>query len=424
MSLRDEIWSEVYPQLQQLRLELSVSDDAPDDACGRLLDSEVRRLEAAALDEQGRCLDDDDVNWLRAQVDALLGAGPLEPFLRRDDVENIYFFGPHFGMLGLAGGRKERISGQVFADEEEMIRFISHLASTHGQTGRRFDSGAPILDLRLSSGERLFAAMEVSEEPYLTVRCHRHRRVHLEDLVANESLSEQAADFLRAAVRPPAPTNIMVCGALGAGKTTMLRALLGEIGPSEIVCTLEQTYELFVHESHPMTFAAETREANNEGLGAVEMAELSMRSLRSGADRVVIGEIRGPEAAAFLSACGTGSDGSMSTIHASTPRQALSRLLRFCLAGSGAEMRTALTQEITDVIHLVVLMRRDLRSGYRGVHAIAEVVPGDGGLETRDVFRRRGRRGELAYVAAPRNAELLERLRESGLDMSDWRPES
>ena len=424
MSLRDEIWAEVYPQMQLLRLELSNTGEVPHEACARLLDREVRRLEATALDEHGHSLDDADIDWLRGKVGMLLGAGPLEPFLQRPDVENIYFFGPHFGLLGLSGGRKERISEQVFADEADMIRFISHLAATHGQTGRRFDSGAPMLDLRLSSGERLFAAMEVTQEPYLTVRCHRHRRVRLEDLVEAGSLTDRAADFLRAAVRPPAPVNLVVGGALGAGKTTMLRALLAEIGPSEIVCTLEQTYELFLHESHPMTFAAETREANNEGLGAVEMPELSVRSLRSGVDRVVIGEIRGPEAAAFLAACGTGSDGSMSTIHASTPRQALSRLLRYCLAGSGADLRISLTQEISDVIHLVILMRSDMRSGFRGVHAIAEVVPGDSGLETRDIFRRIDRRGGLAYVAAPRNVELLERLREGGLDMCDWQPES
>jgi len=107
---------------------------------------------------------------------------------------------------------------------------------------------------------------------------------------------------------------MLVCGALGSGKTTLLRALLAEIGPSEVVCTLEQTFELFLDQTHPLTFAVETREPNSDGTGEITMDELSKRSLRSGADRVIVGELRGSEAATFLSACGTGSDGSMPAI--------------------------------------------------------------------------------------------------------------
>ena len=347
--------------------------------------------------------------------------GPIEHYLRRADVENIYAFGPHRAVLGLSGGRQEQVTQPLFRDEDEMIRFISHLATTHGQTGRRFDHSAPLLDLRLRTGERVFAAMAVCGTPYLTVRCHRHRLIRLEDLVAGSSLTERAAEFLRAAVRPPAPANVLVCGALGSGKTTLLRALLSEVGQSEIVCTLEQTFELFLDVSHPHTLAVETREANSDGEGEITMEELAKRSLRSGADRVIVGELRGPEAATFLSACGTGSDGSMATIHASSPRQALNRLVRYCLASGLAGVQSALIQEAAEVIHLVVHMHSDPRTGFRGVRTISEVVgsPADR-FEVHDVFGRPQRSGPLTLLGRPRNPAVAERLTEGGLDTSDW----
>ena len=308
-SLREEIWGDVLPEVQEFRLDAASDGENISDACHDLASAAIRAREAAALNAEGRMLADEDLDWMWDQLSALLGAGPMERFLRRSDVENIYVFGPNRAVLGLTGGRQEHVLEPVFASEEDMVRYVSHLATTHGQTGRRFDQSAPLLDLRLRSGERIFAAMAVCGTPFLTVRCHRQKAIRIEDLVRSGSLSEQAGDFLRAAVRPPGPSNALVCGALGSGKTTLLRALLAEVGPSEIVCTLEQTFELFLGESHPLTFAVETREANSDGSGEITMEELSKRSLRSGADRVIVGELRGSEAATFLSACGTGLTG-------------------------------------------------------------------------------------------------------------------
>ncbi|WP_420439533.1 CpaF family protein [Candidatus Poriferisodalis sp.] len=421
MSLAAAIWSEVLPRVQELRLGATESLPEVADACRHLAADIMRRREAEALDSRGKSLSDRDVSWLEGQLEALLGTGPLEAFLRRGDVENIWLFGPHTGALGLVGGRQEPIGTPLFADAEEMIRFIAHLAVTHGQTGRRFDISAPLLDLRLRTGERLFAAMAVCGTPYLTVRCHRHRVVSLDDLVASGSLSEPAAEFLATAVRPPAPANVLICGALGAGKTTLLRALLGEIGPREIVCTLEQTFELFLGDTHPYVFAAETREPNSDGEGEIGMEELARRSLRSGADRVIIGELRGPEAATFLSACGTGSDGSMATIHASSPRQALARLVRYCLSSGLAGAQSALIAEAADVIHLVVHMSSDPRTGFRGVRSITEVLGASGDrFEVNDIFARPRRSEPLEVVGRPRSGELIERLEEGGLDVGAW----
>ena len=426
MSLREEIWNEVRPLVQDYRLNIEDGNDdtlAVAEGCRELAAGAIRSRLAQELNSTGRVLSDDDLRWLWEEMAALLGAGPLQRFLERGDVENIYCFGPKLVMLGLSGGRQEIVTAPMFGDEEDMIRYIAHLATTHGQTGRRFDQSSPLLDLRLRTGERVFAAMEVCGAPFLTVRCHRHRAVRLDDLMRSGSLSEQAAEFLRAAVRPPGPANILVCGALGAGKTTLLRALLAEIGPAEVVCTLEQTFELFLDQSHPLTFAVETREANSDGSGEITMEELAKRSLRSGADRVIVGELRGPEAATFLSACGTGSDGSMATIHASSPRQALSRLVRYCLASGTAGIQSALVQEVAEVIHLVVHLRGDPRTGFRGINSIAEITSGVGErFETHEIFGRRTRGAPLMLRSPPRNPEVIDRILEGGLDTSRWSP--
>ena len=421
MLLREEIWDAIKPQVQNSRLAAVAENQDASALCQEMAKNLVSAHEARELHTTGRRLSDADLEWLWDQVAALLGVGPMERFLRRDDVEDIYVFGPHRAVLGLVGGKQEHVLEPVFKDEEEMIRYIAHLATTHGQTGRRFDQSAPLLDLRLRTGERVFAAMEVCGTPYLTIRCHRQISIRLEDMVASGSMSPQAADFLRAAVRPPSPSNILVCGALGSGKTTLLRALLAEIGPSEVVCTLEQTFELFLEQSHPLTFAAETREANNEGAGEISMEELARRSLRSGADRVIVGELRGPEAATFLSACGTGSDGSMATIHASTPSQALSRLVRYCIAAGAGEMQSSLIQEAAEVIHLVVHLRGDPRTGFRGVNTISEIIGTDGNrFEMHDIFGHRHRGEPMSLLGRPRNSDVIDRVEEAGLDLSDW----
>ena len=421
MALREEMWETVKPQIQDSRLAAATEGQDVSAVCLRVAEDLIRSSEARELHTNGRILSDEDFEWMWDQFAALLGAGPMERFLSRSDTENIYVFGPNHAVLGLSGGRQEHVLEPVFDDEEDMIRYISHLATTHGQTGRRFDQSAPLLDLRLRSGERIFAAMAVCGTPFLTIRCHRARSIRLENLVESGSLSVESADFLRAAVAPPAPSNVLVCGALGSGKTTLLRALLAEVGSSEIVCTLEQTFELFLEQSHPLTFSVETREANSDGSGEITMEELAKRSLRSGADRVIVGELRGSEAATFLSACGTGSDGSMATIHASSTRQALSRLVRYCLASGAAGVQSALVQEAAEVIHLVVHLRGDPRTGFRGVNTISEVLGSEGDrFDTHDIFGRRQRGGPLELLDRPRNPEVIERVEEAGLDMSSW----
>ena len=166
-SLREEIWDVVLPEVQEFRLDAASDGGSISDACHDLASVAIRTREAAALNAEGRMLSDEDLDWMWDQLSALLGAGPMERFLRRSDVENIYVFGPNRAVLGLTGGRQEHVLEPVFASEEDMVRYVSHLATTHGQTGRRFDQSAPLLDLRLRSGERIFAAMAVCGTPFL-----------------------------------------------------------------------------------------------------------------------------------------------------------------------------------------------------------------------------------------------------------------
>ena len=203
MNLATSIWSEVLAEVQSHRLDATEPLPVVADACRQIAARITRVREAEALDTSGELLSDEDAAWLDSRLEELLGTGPLEGFLRREDVENIWLFGPELGVLGLSGGRQEQIAEPPFADADEMIRFIAHLAVTHGQTGRRFDASAPLLDLRLRTGERVFAAMEVCGAPYLTVRCHRHRLIRLEDLAAGGSLSADAGGVPRSGGSSP-----------------------------------------------------------------------------------------------------------------------------------------------------------------------------------------------------------------------------
>ena len=425
---RERLWRDIEAAVQERRLRVRGAAGPADsellDDCVKLATSLIGKYQAEVIAgaSDGERIGNDDKEWILFKVAALFGTGQLEPFLSRADVENVYCFGPHRVVLGLSNGQRVVVEEPVFEDADEMVKYISHLASTHGLTGRRFDKQEPMLDLRLRSGERIFAAHEVCNEPFLTVRCHRLRVVTLDSLVQRGTLTRRAADFVSAAVRRPMPANILVAGALGCGKTTLLRALLAEIDEDEFVCTLEQTFELFLGDRHPNTYAVETREPNSDGTGEVTMEELSKRSLRSSVDRVIVGELRGAEAMQFLSACGTGSDGSMATIHASNAQQALSRLVRYCLKDpQAAGTQTPLEEEVMEVIHLVVHLRQAI-GGHRYVHSISEVLPNaEGRPSVVDIFLRRTEAEELTYVAPPSGVELTERIAATGLDVDTWR---
>ena len=223
-------------------------------------------------------------------------------------------------------------------------------------------------------------------------------------------------------MRPPAPANVLVCGALGAGKTTLLRALLAEIGPSEIVCTLEQTFELFLDQSHPLTFAVETREANSDGSGEITMEELAKRSLRSGALTgwwwASCGDLRRPRSSPRAAPDQTGQ------WPPSTRRRRVRRWRGWCAtawprsapACSPRWSRRPPRSSIWWCTCAVIP-----RTGFRGVNSIAEVLSSEGDrFEMHEIFGRPRRGDPLTLMGRPRNPEVIERVVEGGLDPSDW----
>ncbi len=422
----EALWGQVAEEVRKVRLEafgedLIVRHKGVEDSCREILRQRVAEFNAASLSTHGELMSREDRAELQVRLEALLGSGPMEEFLK-GDVEDVYVFGPSLVVLRRSDGTQQMLDQSVFPDETSMVRHIAHLAATQGQTSRRFDHSEPLLDLRLRSGERVFAVMSVSGAPFIVVRRHLHVSVTLDSLVENKTMPEDAGAFLQAAAARPSPCNMLIAGALSSGKTTLLRALLNAVHENEIVATIEQTFELFLEKSHPLTVAVETREPNTEEggtSGEVTIESLARRFLRSGADRIIIGELRGAEALQFLLACGTGSDGSMCTIHAATPNTALHRLVTYSLRDPFAPPLEALSYEVGEAIHLVVHVVRHPVTGSREVNSITEVCgwSPERGFETVNIFARRGLTAPLEYMNPPRGDLLRERL-----ELSGWTP--
>src|SRR5215213_10631418 len=248
----------------------------------------------------------------------LFGAGTLQVLLDDESVENIDINGFRHVFVEYADGTTAKVR-PVAGSNEELIETIQTLAAHEGLSARAFDVANVRVNLRLPDGSRLYAVQSVTREPVISIRKHRHVRVNLKDLVGLETIDEELADFLAAAVR--ARKNIMVAGATGAGKTTLLRALAAEIPAEERILTVERSLELALDEdvdAHPNAIAFEERLPNTEGAGAVTMTELVRDTLRLNPSRVIVGEVLGDEVVTMLNAMTQGNDGSLSTIHANS----------------------------------------------------------------------------------------------------------
>ncbi|MBA3745284.1 MAG: CpaF family protein [Sporichthya sp.] len=259
----------------------------------------------------------------------LFGAGRLQVLLDDPTIENVDINGCDEVFVSYADGRRDRV-GSVAGSDAELVEQVQLLAAYAGLSARAFDDANPELDLRLPDGTRLSAVRRVTARPAVSLRRHRYPKVFLADLVGNGTLSAELADFLSAVVR--ARRNVMIAGETDAGKTTLLRALVNEIDPSERICTVENSLELGLRahpELHPDVVELEAAPANSEGVGAVGMAQLVRRTLRMNPDRVIVGEVLGPEVVTMLNAMSQGNDGSLSTIHARTPRGVFDRIATY-----------------------------------------------------------------------------------------------
>ncbi|ASR36609.1 secretion system protein E [Prauserella marina] len=367
---------------------------------------------------------EDEQRLVRAVAAALSGLGALEELLRRDDVENIHVHGCDTVLLELANGTLERWPHAIADTDQELIDMIAAMFARHGQTSREFNAGRPLGNLRIAAGgplgARVAAVMEISDRPRLAIRRHRLVNVGLDDLVANDTLDPLLAAFLRSAVR--AGCNIIVCGGPAAGKTTLLRALCGEIPASEHVVTVEEEYELGLHIGPRLLVTPlEARPANSEGIGEISMDDLLKQTLRHSPSRVIVGEVRGGEVTAMLRALGNGAAGGMCTVHATTASAVFDRIGALGQLATPPLPIEAAHQWAASAIDLVVHIARSdhqldgRRRRSRFVSEVLEVGPvGDSGRpDTTRLFAPRQGDGR-AVPAYPPSNDLFQRLQPHG----------
>jgi pilus assembly protein CpaF len=341
----------------------------------------ARALEAYAHDCMTKAEDPLSVDAEAAVASAvraeLFGLGRLEPLLADESITDIHVVGCDRVILDLADGSKAEVDPVVDHDEE-LIELTRAIGRNEGIAERRFDFAHPQLNQQLRDGSRLFAVAWITRRPHLFIRRHRLLDVTLADLVRLDTLSEELAAFLAAAVR--ARRNILVAGGMGAGKTTLLRALLADADPNERIVTVETDYELALDrfpDRHPDLIALEAREANVEGAGTVSCADLVRWAMRMAASRLAVGEALGSEVIPMLNAMHSGAAGSMCTVHANSSADALAKLALLAIqAPEHLEMphTYALAAQALD---LVIFMSRDT-GGRRVVQSVREVTGFDG----------------------------------------------
>ena len=313
-------------------------------------------------------------------ADDILGYGPLEPYLRDPDLTEVMVNAPDEIYVERAG-RICRVAA-AFNDEAHVRRTIDKIVA---KVGRRVDETSPMVDARLPDGSRVNAVIPplALDGSMLTIRKFAADPYTVDDLIGFGTLTRQAADLLEACVR--GRLNILVSGGTGAGKTTTLNVLSSFVPADERIVTIEDAAELRLHQEHVLRL--EARPPNIEGKGAVTIRDLVRNSLRMRPDRIVVGEIRDAAALDMLQAMNTGHDGSLSTLHANSPRDALSRVeTMVMMAGFDLPVR-AIREQVSSAIDLVLQQSR-LKDGTRRITAITEVVGMEGDIVTlQDVFR-------------------------------------
>jgi pilus assembly protein CpaF len=344
-----------------------------------------------------------------------LGLGPLAPLVLDPAVTDVLVNGPD-DVFVERFGRLER-SDVRFRDSEHLLRVIERIAA---RVGRRIDQSSPMADFRLADGSRVNATIPpVSiDYPTLSIRRFGHRRLRGSDLLRYGSLSEPMLHFLREAVRHR--TNMVISGGTGAGKSTLLGALAEAIPPDERIVTIEDTAELQLDQPHVVRL--ESRPANTEGAGLITIRQLVVNSLRMRPDRILVGEVRSGEALDMLQAMNTGHEGSVTTVHANSPRDALSRLETMVLMAGTELPSRAIREQITSAIQLLVHVSRG-EDGVRRIQSISEITGLEGDVPLlQEIFRwqrsgRSERRLEGGFVATGITPRLCDRLRERGADL-------
>src|SRR6059036_2992711 len=344
---------------------------------------------------------------IREITDDILGYGPLEPFLRDDSVTEV-MVNAHDRIYVERLGKIERTPA-AFADNSHLLRIIDKIVS---QVGRRVDEASPMVDARLPDGSRVNAIIPplALRGPTLTIRKFSRDPYTINDLIAFGTLTAKSAQFLAACVR--GKMNILVSGGTGTGKTTTLNALSSFIPGDERILTIEDAAELQLQQEHVITL--ESRPPNIEGQGEIRIRELVRNALRMRPDRIIVGEVRGPETLDMLQAMNTGHEGSLTTIHANSPRDALSRLETLVLtAGVDLPLR-AIREQISSAFDLLIQIQR-LVDGSRRITHVTEVLRMESDVITlQDIFAAKPP-DENSDQGAGRASRLLSPLGPTGL---------
>src|SRR6266576_367793 len=381
-------------------------------------EAEIRTLLTQLLAEEVTPLSLSEREVLFAEVlDDVFGLGPLEPLLRDTTVSDI-LVNTYKHVFVERGGRLERVTA-TFQDDRHLLRVIDRIVS---RVGRRVDDSSPMVDARLEDGSRVNAIIPplAVDGPVLSIRRFPAERLKAEDLVTIKALTAPMLEFLSHCVR--AKLNVLISGGTGAGKTTLLNVLSSFIGDTERIVTIEDAAELQLRQEHVARL--ETRPPNVEGKGAIRQRELVINALRMRPDRIVVGEVRGPEALDMLQPMNTGHDGSLTTVHANAPRDALARIETMIAMGAVNLPERAMRQQITSAIQIVIQQTR-LSDGTRKVTSVSEITGMEGDTITMQeifVFEKIGIGPEGKVIGRFRatgvRPKVCERLKTSGIHLA------
>ncbi|EEX94139.1 putative Flp pilus assembly protein TadA [Vibrio orientalis CIP 102891 = ATCC 33934] len=320
------------------------------------------------------------VELVKALLDELKGLGPLQKLVDNDDISDIMINGPSDIFIEI-GGKVEKSPIQ-FVNEKQLNTIAKRIASN---VGRRIDESKPLCDARLLDGSRVNIVIPplAIDGTSISIRKFKEQKIKLENLVEFGAMSVEMAKLL--SIASHCKCNVLISGGTGSGKTTLLNALSGFIGETERIVTIEDAAELQLQKPHIVRL--ETRQASVEGTGEVSARELVINALRMRPDRIIVGECRGGEAFEMLQAMNTGHDGSMSTLHANTPRDAIARTESMVMMATASLPIAAIRRTIVSAVDLIVQVKR-LHDGSRKVMYISEIIGMEGdSVVMEDIFR-------------------------------------
>jgi len=409
-----EVKKRIHHRLLE-RLDLSAMEELEESVRAK----EIRQALGILLEEEEEPLNMSEKTRLARELEfEILGLGPLEPLLTDPGISDLLV--NRYNQVYIERRGRLELTDVRFQDNEHLLKIINKIVNN---VGRRIDESAPMVDARLPDGSRVNAIIPplALDGPMLSIRRFSVQRPTLEDLVEKGSLTEEIGEVVKAIA--VAKMNILISGGTGAGKTTMLNILSGFIPTTERILTIEDSAELQLQQEHVCRL--ETRPPNVEGKGEITQRELVRNSLRMRPDRVIVGEVRGAEVIDMLQAMNTGHEGSMTTIHANTSRDALLRLeTMICLSGLTIQEK-AMRQMISSSINVIIQLVRHSDGGRRMV-ALSEITGMESGIISMQdifVFERHGvdEQGKILgrFVATGVRPRFAERCRLFGVQLPD-----